>query len=57
MFCHISSDPAMFSALAHHVQGVSPPCYTPRAKAKLSISLVGVHRKVDRHVIKGFTIK
>ena len=57
MFCHIGSDPAMFRALAHHVQGVSPPCYTPRAKARLPNGLVGVHQKVDLHVVKGFTIK
>ena len=64
MFCHLSSDPTMFRALAHHVQGVSPPCLGcqpttlyPTSQGQTPDRSGRCTPKVDRHVIKRFTIK
>ena len=53
MFYCLCSDPAIFRTLAHHVQGFNPPCYTPRAKARLPIGLTGVHPKLIAMLSRG----
>ena len=66
MFCHISNDPAKYSligqkstkfrAKAHQVCGESPPCY-PAGHGQTLDRSSRCTPKVDRHVIKGFTIR